>query len=318
VRARAVRLRRPMPPKSSHPVSPAGGGYRRIKTARKVYIVQCDRGLAGSCSVAEDRHHRPAFRSHLELLAGRQGQLPRRQGSRRQIPRGLPADRRQSARRAVLHGPRGPLPNGSGGDPPVSRCGYRTANRRQHPRDRPAGRARVPHRLRRQRPPRAGARAGAADQFGRGQVRLHRRRHARPGGHSHRRRPDIGLHAARGAAAHGGHGAHQRLRRGAPHRRRPARRPARGQLPGPRGQHQFRAGAPGGGNAVRADRSGALPAAHPRADRGFLHRAHAGRPRPGARAGVAPRSQSFPAGPDRYPRRSRPQGRGRRGRGRDG
>ena len=68
-------------------------------------------------------------------------------------------------------------------------------------------------------------------------------------------------------------------------------------------------------------RTGAVPyqLRTPEQIEGFFTGPDAGRPRSGARAGVAPRSQSLPAGAGRHPRRSRAQGgrgRGRGGRGR--
>jgi len=63
--------------------------------------------------------------------------------------------------------------------------------------------------------------------------------------------------------------------------------------------------APGGRRAVRADGSGGVPPAQPRADRGLLLRAHPRRPGRGSRGAVAPRPEPFRAGPRRHPRRNR-------------
>ena len=68
-----------------------------------------------------------------------------------------------------IPGPRDHVPGRRGGHPPVPRRRHRAADRRQHPRGRPAHRPGRADRLRRQRPAGAGARPRPADRHARGQ-----------------------------------------------------------------------------------------------------------------------------------------------------
>ena len=132
--------------------------------------------LGSSLSLEEPdarfRHQRPAHRPRLRLLAGRQGQLRRRPGTRRADPAGLPEPGVLRTRQPRVPGPHGPVPGRGGGDPAVPRHRHRHPDRQQHPRGRPAHRAGQPDRLRRQRPDRAVPRPGAAEEQPAGCVRL--------------------------------------------------------------------------------------------------------------------------------------------------
>ena len=127
-----------------------------------------------------DRCERGPSGAGVRLLAGRQGQLRRRPGGGRRVVAAMPsmAPRRGPAgrswpRRSTIWPPRR--------HPPVPGHRHRPADREQHPRGRPAGRAGLADRLRGQRPDRARPRPGPADQRRPRRHRLHRRRPARPG-----------------------------------------------------------------------------------------------------------------------------------------
>ena len=109
-----------------------------------------------------------------------------------------PAGRGRRAGEPGVPRPRCAVPGRAARGAPVP--GHRPGPARagRHARRRPGHRPPVPHRVRGQRPGGAGARPRTAHQHPRGEMRLPRRRRARPRGNPESRSPAPGLHPAHG------------------------------------------------------------------------------------------------------------------------
>ena len=154
---RATGQRQKHPPRSA---SAGDHGPALASRANYTWVATGERRLAKAALI---NTRVPNAARVVDFLYGGHNNFEADRKAARVAGRGRAGDSGHPARRARVPAARAALPGRRGGNQAVPRHRHRTASRGRHPRGRAVSRARVPHRVRGQRPDGAGARPGDDD-----------------------------------------------------------------------------------------------------------------------------------------------------------